>query len=233
MTECIKRQIAWYLKTIRETALACQRSPESIHLLLVTKNQSETHLKTAFEAGIHNFGESYWQEARQKMQALKNLPITWHFIGPMQTNKAKHIATHFHWVHSVSRLEIIEILGTQRPVTLPALNVCIQVNLDGDPNKSGCEPNVIEPLAETILKYPQLKLRGLMTIPQINHHPHHAFEVFSQLKHTLTQLSKTCQLPLDTLSMGMTSDFIPAIQAGSTWLRIGRGIFNPTELYSH
>ena len=231
MTSTIETRIQACLDTIHQTAKTEARTPESVHLLAVSKNQTADAINAAFNAGLHDFGESTWQEARDKQEILKNLPITWHFIGPMQRNKAKYIATHFSWVHSLCRQDITDILHTKRPASLPALNLCIQVNLDAEASKSGCMLDEIEPLARHILTYPNLKLRGLMTIPQKNTDKEATYQTFLKLKNALDTLNKHLNLSLDTLSMGMSDDFIPAIRAGSTWVRIGRGIFDIPELY--
>ncbi|MDF1646822.1 MAG: YggS family pyridoxal phosphate-dependent enzyme [Legionellaceae bacterium] len=231
MISTIKSRIQEYLDTIHQTASAYAREPESIHLLAVSKNQSTTAITAAFDAGIHDFGESYWQEAKNKQEALKNLPITWHFIGPLQSNKAKHIATNFSWVHSLCRTDIADKLHQARPASLPALNICIQVNLEQETSKSGCTLDELKPLANHILAYPNLKLRGLMLIPKKNTDKEITYQTFLKLKRALDTLNTDLNLSLDTLSMGMSNDFIPAIRAGSTWVRIGRGIFDRPELY--
>jgi PLP dependent protein len=227
----IQSRIQDYLDAIQKTALISARTPESIHLLAVSKNQTTHAIQSAFDAGIHDFGESYWQEAEAKQHALKHLPITWHFIGPIQSNKAKHIAAHFNWVHSLCREDIAKILSTKRPASLPALNLCIQVNIDAETSKSGCSLDELIPLAKQILSYPNLRLRGLMAIPKKNTDTEAAYHTFLKLNQALDTLNNHLHLSLDTLSMGMSHDFIPAIRAGSTWVRIGRGIFDAAALY--
>ncbi|MCH9690061.1 MAG: YggS family pyridoxal phosphate-dependent enzyme [Gammaproteobacteria bacterium] len=227
----MQTRIRDYLDAIQQTALISARTPDSIHLLAVSKNQPITAIQTAFDAGIHDFGESYWQEAEAKQHALEHLPITWHFIGPIQSNKAKHIAAHFNWVHSLCRADIAKILSTKRPPSLPALNLCIQVNIDAEASKSGCSFDELIPLAKHIQNYPNLKLRGLMAIPAKNTDAEVAYHTFLKLNQALDTLNKQLNLSLDTLSMGMSHDFIPAIRAGSTWIRIGRGIFDAAGLY--
>ena len=211
---------------IQQEALEAKRDPASIHLLAVSKNRSADAIQEAFDAGLHRFGESYWQEAESKINALKHLPITWHFIGPIQSNKAQHIAEHVSWVQSVSREKIANKLSLHRPEHLPPLNICIQINLDNEPSKSGVMLNELEPLARAVLNMPNLRLRGLMAIPQKNVDDKTSYHTFLRLKHALETLNHTLNLSLDTLSMGMSDDFIPAIHAGSTCLRIGRSIFD-------
>jgi pyridoxal phosphate enzyme (YggS family) len=197
----------------------------------VSKNQSTEAIQAAFDAGIRDFGESYWQEAKSKQLLLKHLPVTWHFIGPIQSNKAKYIAKHFTWVHSVCRAGIAELLNKHRCPSQPKLNLCIQVNLDAEASKSGCSLDALTELAEQIVHYPHLSLRGLMAIPKKNPDLDACYQTFLTLKHAQDTLNTQLNLSLDTLSMGMSDDFIPAIHAGSTWIRIGRGIFNASELY--
>ncbi len=225
MTSTIAARIQACLDTIHQAEVSYSRAPNAVRLLAVSKNQTVESIQSAFEAGVHDFGESYWQEARDKQAKLASLPITWHFIGPIQRNKAKYIACHFNWVHSLCRADIADILHKKRPDTLPALNVCIQVNLDAESSKSGCRLDTIEPLATHILSYPNLKLRGLMAIPKKNTTEAAAYQTFLTLKNALDTLNNRLDLDLDTLSMGMSDDFIPAIRAGSTCVRIGRSLF--------
>jgi PLP dependent protein len=227
----IKDRIQNYLDAISKAATTYHRTPDSIHLLAVSKNQSTEAIQTAFNAGIHDFGESYWQEAKAKQTALQHLPITWHFIGPIQSNKAKYIAQNFSWVHSVCREDIAEKLNKHRCPSQPKLNICIQVNLDAEASKSGCSRDELTRLVEQISTYPNLNLRGLMTMPKKNPDPDACYPTFLKLKHAGDTLNTQLNLSLDTLSMGMSDDFIPAIHAGSTWIRIGRGIFDTSKLY--
>jgi PLP dependent protein len=217
--------------SIQQEALKAKRDPASIHLLAVSKNRTVAAIQEAFDAGLHRFGESYWQEAEAKIHALKHLPITWHFIGPIQSNKAQHIAEHVSWVQSVSREKIATKLNLYRPEHLPPLNICLQVNLDNEPSKSGVMLDELEPLAHAVLNLPNLKLRGLMAIPQKNVDAETSYQTFLRLKHALETLNHTLNLSLDTLSIGMSDDFIPALRAGSTCLRIGRSIFVEPDLY--
>lgn len=227
MTDALTARIHTCLKTIRQTEQDCRRTPNTVRLLLVSKTQSPEAITTAFNAGIHEFGESYWQEARDKQKLLAKLPITWHFIGPIQSNKARAIATHFDWVHSLCRKDIAGTMARARAELSTKLQVCIQVNLDDESSKFGCMLDEIEPLAEHILTLPQLNLRGLMAIPKKNADSETSYQTFLKLKTALLTLNQRFNLSLDTLSMGMSDDFIPAIRAGSTYVRIGRAIFNP------
>ncbi|MDX2347027.1 MAG: YggS family pyridoxal phosphate-dependent enzyme [Legionella sp.] len=225
MTDSIKTRIKACLDAVHDAEKTYARTPQSVRVLAVSKNQSAEAIQTAFHTGIHDFGESYWQEAKNKQLHLQNLPITWHFIGPIQSNKAKYIAKNFSWVHSVCRTEIAELLNKHRLASQPKLNICIQVNLDTEASKSGCALDALLPLATHILSYPNLNLRGLMAIPKKNTNLDTCYQTFLKLKNAQDILNQQLNLSLDTLSMGMSDDFMPAIRAGTTWIRIGRGIF--------
>lgn len=210
---------------IRNTEHSCHRAPGSVLLLAVSKQHSVESIAEAFRLGITHFGENYYQEAEQKIKALSHLNISWHFIGPIQSNKAKGIATHFDWVHSVNRISIAERLNQYRSSDLPPLNICLQVNIIEEPSKSGIPSDNTLELARSINQLPRLKLRGLMTIPPPQTDPHAQYELFIQLNHLLHSLNDQLGQNMDTLSMGMSEDIIPAIQAGSTIVRIGRALF--------
>jgi len=231
MPSSISSRVQTLRETIRLTELEFGRAPDSTQLLAVSKKRSVHAIQEAFDAGLRHFGESYWQEARDKIQALQALPICWHFIGPLQHNKAKYIAKNFSWVHSLCREDIAKALNHARPEALPPLNVCLQVNLDNEPTKSGVTLNELEALARTILTYPRLRLRGLMVIPKPCADEKTSYEQFLSFAHELDALNKRLNITLDTLSMGMSHDFKAAIRAGSTWIRVGRGIFDEPELY--
>ena len=181
-------------------------------------------MRAAHAAGQSAFGENYVQEGADKITALAGLPLEWHFIGPLQTNKTRVVAEQFSWVHGIDRLKIAERLSSQRPPTLLPLNVCIQVNLDGATSKSGVAPAAAAELAHAVAKLPHLKLRGLMSIPEpaegiaAQRVPHQA------LKQLFDQLNRD-GLALDTLSMGMSADLEAAIQEGATMVRVGSAIF--------
>jgi pyridoxal phosphate enzyme (YggS family) len=181
-------------------------------------------VQQAFEAGQTAFGENYIQEAVDKIAALPGMPLQWHCIGPIQSNKTRLVATHFHWAHTVDRLKIAQRLSEQRPGGLPPLQVCIQVNIDGGPTKSGVAPPDALALARDVAQLPRLALRGIMTIPE----PVPGFEaqlaVHAKARRLFDAL-RDAGLPLDTLSMGMTADLEAAIHAGSTMVRVGTAIF--------
>jgi len=194
-----------------------------VTIVAVSKQQSSEAIAEAFRAGQRDFGESYAQEAIPKMDALRDLDITWHFIGTIQTNKTRLIAERFHWVHTVDRTKIAVRLNDQRPHFAAPLNVLIQVNLAGEQQKGGVAPADVAPLARAIRGLPRLKLRGLMTIPprasEGSTDPW--FRDLAELRDRL----RVDGLELDTLSMGMSADFEAAIAAGSNCVRIGTAIF--------
>lgn len=195
-----------------------------VTIIAVSKNQPSHAIETALQAGITHFGESYWQEAEKKIIALQHLPLTWHFIGDIQTNKCAAIGKSVDWVHSVSRLKIAQRLSDSRK-NLPPLNVCIQVNLNKEPNKSGLAPGDVIAFIQQILSLPNIIIRGLMAIPQILTDTEKQYQNFLQLHALLLECNQSLELTLDTLSMGMSDDYLPAIKAGSTMVRIGRAIF--------
>ena len=210
---------------IEDTAIKYGRKPQDIRLIGVTKGQPLLAIQEAYNAGLTEFAENYWQEAQEKMKPLSHLPITWHFIGPIQSNKTPDIANHFSWIHSVSREKIVSLLASHRNPVLPPLNICIQVNLDEEPNKSGAKPSEINALIEQILRLPTLKLRGLMAIPKPRYNEDEQYAGFCRLTELFKELNLSLDEKLDTLSMGMSDDFVAAIRAGSTMVRIGQTIF--------
>jgi pyridoxal phosphate enzyme (YggS family) len=211
----------------RDIALAAetaQRSVEGITLLAVSKTFPAASVRTAYAAGQRAFGESYVQEALDKIAALRDLPLEWHFIGPIQSNKTRAIAENFAWVHSVGRLKIAGRLSAQRPPSLPPLNVCIQVNVSGEDSKSGVAPDEVAELARDVARLPHLKLRGLMAIPAPADDEAAQREPFHRLRELLAQLNAG-GLELDTLSMGMSDDLQAAVLEGATLVRVGSAIF--------
>ena len=210
---------------IRAAALAVQRDVTSIHLLAVSKTKPAGALREAHAAGIRDFGENYLQEARAKQLELADLPLCWHFIGPIQSNKTRDIAEHFAWVHSVDRLKIAQRLSEQRPANLPPLNICIQVNVSGEASKSGCTPADLPALAAAISALPRLKLRGLMAIPEPTEDRAEQDAAFAAVR----TLQESLNMGLDTLSMGMSHDLESAIAQGATWVRIGTALFGARD----
>ncbi|MDD2925638.1 YggS family pyridoxal phosphate-dependent enzyme [Rhodoferax sp.] len=209
---------------IRAACQAAGRSEDAVTLLAVSKTFGAEAVQEAFAAGQTAFGENYIQEAVQKISALSHLPLTWHCIGPIQSNKTRLVAQHFDWVHTVDRLKIAQRLSEQRPPGLPALQVCIQVNMDGGASKSGVPPEDALTLAQQVATLPNLRLRGIMSIPE----PAPDFEascaIFNRVKALFDALNAR-GLVMDTLSMGMSADLEAAIDAGSTMVRVGTAIF--------
>ncbi|WP_296249245.1 YggS family pyridoxal phosphate-dependent enzyme [Pseudomonas sp. UBA4194] len=210
---------------IAAAAVTAQRAPGAIGLLAVSKTKPAAAVREAFAAGICDFGENYLQEALGKQDELKDIPLIWHFIGPIQSNKTRAIAEHFAWVHSVDRLKIAQRLSEQRPAELPALNICIQVNVSGEASKSGCAPADLPALAQAIGELPNLRLRGLMAIPEPSDDRAAQDAAFARVR----TLQEDLNLPLDTLSMGMSHDLEAAIAQGATWVRIGTALFGARD----
>jgi pyridoxal phosphate enzyme (YggS family) len=209
---------------IEQALQSAKRETADVKLLAVSKKFPASAVREAFAAGQHDFGESYVQEALGKVTTLSDLDIVWHFIGPVQSNKTRDIAENFAWVHGVDRLKIAQRLSEQRPPDQPALNICIQVNVSGETSKSGVSPRDAVGLAREISKLPRLKLRGLMAIPAPADDEAAQRKPFVQLRQ-LSQEIVAQGIVLDTLSMGMTHDFVAAIKEGATIIRIGTAIF--------
>jgi pyridoxal phosphate enzyme (YggS family) len=210
---------------IHAATVAAGRDENSVQLLAVSKTKPAQALREAHDAGLRDFGENYLQEALGKQLELADLPLIWHFIGPIQSNKTRAIAEHFAWVHSVDRLKIAQRLSEQRPADLPPLNICIQVNVSGEDSKSGCTPADLPALAHAISALPRLKLRGLMAIPEPTEDRAAQDAAFAAVRN----LQASLNLPLDTLSMGMSHDLESAIAQGATWVRIGTALFGARD----
>ena len=209
---------------IAQAAAASGRDPSEVRLLAVSKTWPAENLREAAEAGQRAFGESYVQEAIDKVDALAGLGLEWHFIGPLQSNKTRPVANAFAWVHSVDRLKIAQRLSEQRDVHLPPLQVCIQVNVSGEASKSGVKPEALPELANAVVQLPRLRLRGLMTIPEPSTDVALQRARFAALRHLRDTLN-SAGMGLDTLSMGMSDDLEAAIAEGSTMVRVGTAIF--------
>ena len=199
-------------------------------LLAVSKGMPESAIRRAFAAGQYEFGESYLQEAIAKILATRDLPIVWHFIGPIQSNKTAAIAENFSWVHSVDRIKIAERLAAARPTRLAPLNVCIQINSSGETSKSGVAPVDLAMLAAVIVVLPRLKLRGLMAIPAPTNDPVEQRRAFRNVRQQYKVL-RDAGYSLDTLSMGMSEDLEAAIAEGATIVRVGTAVFGPRDEY--
>ena len=210
----IAENIAKVAARIREAAQAAGRDPATVGLLAVSKTKPAAAVREAHAAGLRDFGENYLQEALGKQAELADLPLNWHFIGPIQSNKTRPIAEHFQWVHSVDRLKIAQ-----------RLNVCLQVNVSGEASKSGCAPEDLPALAEAVKQLPNLRLRGLMAIPEPTAERAAQHAAFARLRELLLDLN----LGLDTLSMGMSDDLEAAIGEGATWVRIGTALFGARD----
>jgi len=220
------------LQQVRQRiALACaaaQRDVRSVTLLAVSKTFPVTDLREAFDAGQRAFGENYVQEAVEKIDALAALPIEWHLIGPLQSNKTRIVAERFQWVHSVDRLKVAQRLSDQRPQHLAPLNVCLEVNVDREASKSGLAVQEVADVARAVAGLPRLRLRGLMAIPE----PAPNFEAQRVPHRRLRELLEALQrdgLALDTLSIGMSADLEAAIAEGATIVRVGTAIFGARD----
>ncbi|VAW97773.1 UPF0001 protein YggS [hydrothermal vent metagenome] len=229
VTPILMTTLAQRLKAVQtqitDTAKACQRKPDDVLLLAVSKTQTVEAVKAVAEAGQIRFGENYLQDALPKIQSLSEagFNLEWHYIGPIQSNKTRAIAENFQWVHSVDRLKIAQRLSEQRPTTFPPLKICIQVNIGNEPQKSGVKAADVNALATTINLLPRLELHGLMAIPPANADSQQQHAAFAALRQLFKKLPQTSTL--DTLSMGMSNDLDAAIAEGATMVRVGSAIF--------
>jgi pyridoxal phosphate enzyme (YggS family) len=213
---------------IRTAAEAAGRRPEEVRLIAVSKTFPAEAIREACDAGQDAFGENYLQEARSKIEALRDLQPEWHFIGPIQSNKTGPIAQSFSWVHSVDRLKLAQRLSDARPDNLPPLQVCVQVNVSGEMSKSGCDPARLDDLAAAVYDLPRLRLRGLMAVPEPTDDVDVQHERFAEVRQMKDRLA-AAGLELDVLSMGMSDDLEAAISEGSTMVRVGRAIFGQRQ----
>jgi PLP dependent protein len=217
---------------IATSAQAAGRDPTSIRLLAVSKTFDAQAVLTAAQAGQRAFGENYVQEAFDKISSTRelnpDLQLEWHFIGPIQSNKTRQIAEHFDWVHSVDRLKIAQRLSEQRPVDMPPLQICLQVNVSGEATKSGLEPDALLELARVVNTLPNIRLRGLMAIPEPTEDVEQQRAAFAKLRLMQNDL-QAVGIQTDTLSMGMSADMDAAIAEGATIVRIGTAIFGDRD----
>jgi PLP dependent protein len=224
----IERNLQQVNERLKQACARVGRDVNAVALLAVSKTFDADAVCLALDAGQHAFGENYVQEGTEKIEALRgrrpDAVLQWHCIGPLQSNKTRPVAERFDWVQSVDRLKIAQRLSEQRPIGLPNLQVCLQVNVDGGANKSGVTPEALAELAQAVARLPRLTLRGLMCIPE----PAPTFEaqrdLFLRAKVLFDRLNAE-GLALDTLSMGMSDDLEAAVAAGSTMVRVGRGVF--------
>ena len=224
MQDPLSNNLKHVRKRIELASAAAGRASDAVKLLAVSKTMPAQAVREAHAAGQLAFGENYIQEGVDKMADLADLPLVWHCIGPIQSNKTKLVVENFAWVHSVDRLKIAERLSAQRPAHLPPLQICLQVNVDCGQNKSGVAPQDLLTLAQAVAKLPHLQLRGLMTIPEPSDNDAQTHAVHRQAKELFDSLNNA-GLKLDTLSMGMTADLEAAIAQGSTCVRVGTAIF--------
>jgi hypothetical protein len=222
----INTRLNHILAQIRQAEITYNRKPGSVQLLAVSKTKTAKDIAAAYQAGQRHFGESYCQEAIKKQQELGAYDITWHFIGPVQSNKTKALAMHFSWIHSIDSLKIAKRLSDQRPGTLPPLNICLQVNISGEQSKSGITLNELPKLCELVAVLPNIKLRGVMAVPM----PEEDFDLQRQPYKTLYEaVAKLDNPELDTYSFGMSGDLNAAIAEGATIVRIGTALFGARE----
>ena len=224
------RMLQENLRSLRQeisaAAAAADRSEQSVTLVAVSKGQPVSAMRAAAALGLQHFGESYLQEALAKRVALAELPITWHFIGRVQSNKTKPLAQQFDWVHGIDRLKIAERLSAQRAADRAPLNVCLQINIAAETTKAGIAPAESAELAAAVTRLPGLRLRGLMAILPAGLAVEERRRCFGRLRALLQQLNAG-GAALDTLSMGMSDDFREAILEGATLVRIGTALFGP------
>ena len=203
---------------------AAQAAGHAVRLLAVSKTRPASAIRELAAQGQRAFGENYVREAVAKQQELTDLNLEWHLIGPLQSNKCREAARHFDWLQSLDREKLVEPLNRFRPANALPLNVLIQVNIDGEASKSGCAPDAIPALANAIAQAPRLRLRGLMSIPEPHPDPMHRRAAFARMRELFDAL-RAAHPGIDTLSMGMSEDFEPAIAAGATLVRIGSALF--------
>jgi len=214
---------------IRAAESQAEREENSVSLLAVSKTKPSADISIAYQAGQRHFAENYLQEALIKQKELSHYQISWHFIGPIQSNKTKQIAANFSWVHSVDRLKIAQRLSEQRPDDLPPLNICLQVNISEEASKAGIMLNDLAEMIEQVERLPSIKLRGVMAIPEPAQEYEQQRKPYRQLYTAIKALNKP---ELDTFSFGMTGDLKAAITEGATIVRVGRALFG-ARLYNN
>jgi hypothetical protein len=229
--ENIRTQLEQVLQRIRQAEAEYGRVANSVKLLAVSKTWPVESLLAAAEAGQRAFGENYLQEALAKIDAIHNSEFEWHYIGAIQSNKTRDLASHFQWVHSVDRVKIARRLSEQRPAELAPLNICLQINISNETSKSGITVNDALAVAQEIATLPNIKLRGLMAIPEAITEFEQQRAMFRQVRELQERLIAN-GLTLDTLSMGMSNDLEAAIAEGATIVRVGSAIFGQRD-YSH
>jgi pyridoxal phosphate enzyme (YggS family) len=223
-SETLCTHIKLLLAEIRRCEQAHGRKPGSVQLVAVSKTKPQSMIEEALDCGLNCFGENYAQEFSDKAKALPTDRIDWHFIGPLQSNKTRLVAPYANWVHSIDRLKIAQRLSSQRPEKMPPLNICLQVNIDNEPAKSGIPANQLPILAKHISELKNVRLRGLMCIPKPHNNTEKQRPAFARLRQSMESLNQQ-GFKLDTLSMGMSGDYSAAIAEGATLVRIGTAIF--------
>ena len=218
----IPQRLCNLLSQIKQAEIACQRKPGSVQLLAVSKTKPAADIICAYQVGQRHFGESYLQEALSKQLALGAFNITWHFIGPIQSNKTRPIASHFTWVHSVDRFKIAQRLNEQRPEHLPPLNICLQINISHETSKAGIGLDELPQLVDEVSLLPNLRLRGVMAIPAPQSDYKLQRQPYRQIYQAVARLNRP---ELDTFSFGMSDDLKAAIAEGATLVRIGTALF--------
>ena len=199
-----------------------------IKLLVVSKSQSVKNIEEAYDAGQRLFGENYLQEALEKIQQINKPKIEWHFIGPIQSNKCKLIAENFSWVQSIDRIKVASRINEYRE-SMPPINVCIQINISNELSKSGVQPHNLKAFINEMKSFRNLKLRGIMSIPSNTNSPDKLSEEFMELRKLYEEI-KFSDPAIDTLSMGMSNDYLIAVKYGATLIRVGSAIFGSREL---
>lgn len=220
----IENNIAAVRERIARALQVAGRNAAAVQLLAVSKTRPAADVRVAYAAGCVDFGENYVQEGVEKVQALADLPLCWHFIGPIQSNKTRAIAEHYDWVHSVDRFKIAQRLSEQRPPELRPLNLCVQLNISAEASKSGVDVAQLPELIGALMALPRLRLRGLMAIPAPSDNPVEQRRAFAAVRAEFVRLQERWP-QLDTLSMGMSADLEAAIAEGATIVRVGSDIF--------
>jgi len=223
----VAQRLTQLRRRLAESARRCERDPVEIRLVAVSKRHPAEAIRAAWEAGQRDFGENYVQEAVAKMVQLADLPLVWHFIGRIQSNKTRDIAARFHWVHALADAKHARRLSTQRPSGMAPLQVCLQVNVSGEASKGGVAPDEAETLAHEVAGLPHLTLRGLMTMPPADSDEGEQRRIFAELRRLRDAINDHAGLTMDTLSMGMSGDLEAAVCEGATMVRIGTAIFGP------
>lgn len=221
MTVSNKHSLPDIQQIIQAACIKAKRDPQTLQLLAVSKTQSSDAIRSLYQKGLHRFGENYCQEALSKITELADLQIEWHFIGPIQSNKTRLIAENFDWVHTLDRLKIAQRLSEQRPPNREPIQACVQINIDQESSKSGILPADLMELLKACQNLKGIKIRGLMCIPKADEDPEPRFKQMAALLAQAQQVG----FELDTLSMGMSSDFESAIDAGATIIRLGTALF--------